>query len=250
MKRITLALLLAVLHAAAGACSLVDSSGVHIDYAFDPQEYRQDVNPGVMGMLPDVACTPGQAPDPCAAVQTQIPPDSGTVACDPVLKKCVATVDISLPQEVDLRQARTPIPDQAVQLGIDAVSVHRVAYWIIENTLNVPTPTVELYVGPQSAGDYRDPRAVKLGSVAPLSAGSNACGDKASTDSEARGKPVCDMQLSADGQRALGDYVKNYRQAPFKLIARALPRAEPGMPLPSGRIHFALRPTVRLTIIK
>lgn len=236
----------------ASGCNLIDTNGVHIGYSFDPQEFKQSVGSGGSPMtLPTVACTPGAMPDPCAQAGAQLPPDSATVSCDGAQKSCVATVELRLPQTIDLRNAQTPLPDDATRFGIDAVAIDHVAYWGA-NSLNVATPPVDLYVAAEAAKDETDPSAVKLGSVAPIPASSGRCGDPADTEDPAAksGQMVCDMPLTDAGQKALAGFVKNFRSEPFKLIVRATITAKGGDPIPEGSLDLFVRPSVTLSILK
>src|SRR5262249_52973707 len=153
----------------AGGCSLVDSNGLHIGYSFDPQHFTENLrDPTTAQTIPDVACTSGASPDACtqAATSLQIPMTMAQVTC--VSSACAATANMTLPQKVDLRNAMTSLPSEAVQFGINAVAIDRIAYWVASNTLNVATPVIDLYVAPDTARDINDPAAVKLGTVASL----------------------------------------------------------------------------------
>jgi len=235
-----------------GGCSLIQGSDIGFDYSFDPQEFMQSLGDGVTtSTLPTVACTPGAMPDPCDAVATQVPAQSGNqIAC--TNNQCTATADFSLPQKVDLRSAKTPVPNEVITFAIDRVSVSKIAYWAMNNTINVDTPPFEIYVGPEAAVDQKDPKAVLLGSVASLPAGSKACGDTPDPGDPAAkmGQTVCDMALTQAGQAALAEYVKNFKTAPFKIIAHATLTAKGGESVPKGTIDLFVRPTVRFSIIK
>ncbi|HUS62984.1 MAG TPA: hypothetical protein VMZ28_00525, partial [Kofleriaceae bacterium] len=243
----------AALLSASAACNIIDSNGIHVDYAFDPQEFKQSIgDEKVPQTLPTVACTPGATPDPCVPVMAMIPPNSGTVACDGAKQQCAATFEISLPQTIDLRMAMTPLPSEAVQFGINNAEIRRIAYWVSTNTLTVATPALDIYVAPETAKDEKDPKAVKLGSVASLPAKSRACADPQNNDDPMAkmGQMVCDIPLTVDGQKALADHVKAFKTAPFKIIARATIKADGGTAVPAGTIDFFVRPTVRLSILK
>ena len=234
----------------AGGCNLIDTNGVHIGYSFDPQEFKQSVGSGGAQMtLPQVACAPGQMPDPCAAAQAQLPPDSGNVSCDS--GACVAELELRLPETIDLRTAQTPLPSDAIQFGVDAVAIDHIAYWG-SNKLNVDTPPVDLYVAAAAAMDETDPTAVKLGSIAPIPAGSGRCGDPtdASDPAAKMGQMVCDVPLTDAGQAALAAFIKGYKTAPFKLIVRATVTAKGGDPVPQGTLDVFVRPSVTLSILK
>ena len=43
------------------------------------------------------------------------------------------------------------LPPAVVQYTVDDVSIKKIAYWVADNTLNVPLPSVDLYVAPAAA---------------------------------------------------------------------------------------------------
>jgi hypothetical protein len=234
-----------------GGCSLIQND-LGFDYSFDAQEVKQSLGQGVTMMtLPTVACTPGANPDPCLALAAQVPPTSGSkLAC--VNNQCTATAEFSIPQKVDLRMAKTPVPDAVLNFAIDRVSVSKIAYWVQNNTLTVDTPKVDIYVAPESVMDAKAAGATLVGSVASLPKMSKACGDAPDTADPAAkmGQTVCDMMLTGPGQEALAGFVKNFKTAPFNIIAHATLVAKGGETVPSGDIHLFVRPTVRFSIIK
>jgi hypothetical protein len=234
------------------AVALSGCDALKYDYAFDARSFNQSIGDDKsMAKLPMVACTPGNSPDPCAAVASQLPPGSGTIACDAGLKQCVATTEISLVQPVDLSKAQTPLPDAVLQFGINKVEIEQIAYWMTNNTLNVTTPQVNLYVAAQSAKDIHDPTAVALGSVAPLPAKSQACADPVDPkgDAAAAGQRVCDVPLTEAGKTALAGLAKNYK-TPFNLIIDATLMAKGGEPLPAGSLGLTVRPTIAIYILR
>lgn len=234
-------------------CSLIDTKALQIGYSFDPQEFKQTIGmEGSTQMLPVVACTPGMMPDPCAALNGQLPPNTGQAGCNAQKRECQATAEVRLPQRIDLRSAQTPVPSEVISFGVSAVAIERVSYWVVKNSLNVPTPPIDVFVAGDAARDESDPSAVKLGSIASLPAGSDACGDTPTTEEPAAqmGKKVCNMQITDAGQRALGDFIKNFKAAPFQLIVRATLRAEGGTPVPAGTIDLFVRPRITFSILK
>jgi len=248
MRRIlTLSAAGLALWSAAGGCGLLNYS-----YSFDAQEFNQSLgDQSHPETVPTVACTPGASPDPCAAAQAQLPAGSGTLTCDATKKSCVGSAELRLPQEIDLRKAMTSLPSEVVQFTVDSVAIDKITYWVKTNTLNVTTPPVDVYVAPDAATKETDAGAVKLGTVASLAAKSTDCGDK----QDAKGETgvttrVCDLPLTDAGQRALGEFVKNYKTTPFKIIVHTVVTAEGGTPVPAGAIDLFVRPSVTLSILK
>jgi hypothetical protein len=241
MKRVLLAAL------SAAGCNLIDSNTFSVDYAFDPQEYSASLSGG-SATVPSVACDPA-ASDPCATAQLQLPPGSGlTMSCDGKLKQCVATAELRLSYPIDL-SSQSSFPPEAIRYGISAVTLSKVEYWVMSNTLNVTTPLIDLYVAPAAAKD--ESGGTKLGSVAPLSAKSSTCGDTvdAKGDDRAMGAMVCDLALTAEGKQQLSAFAKDYKTR-FQILAHTIITAKPGDPVPSGGLDFFVRPVINIGILK
>jgi hypothetical protein len=227
----------------AGGCGLIPP--VNYDYSFDPKEVMQSLGDGSGSAqaLPTVMC-PATS---CTTVQ--IPPNSGMVACENGV--CTATAHVRAAIPVDLRNAKTPVPEDVVRFGIDRVTIAKVAYWVTQNSLNVATPPLDLYVGPEAAADEMSAGVTQLGSVASLPAKSKDCADpRDGNEPAAAGFTACDMPLTAAGQEALAGFIKNYKTAPFKLLVHGQIKAAGGTPTPSGAIDLFVRPTVRFAILK
>jgi hypothetical protein len=240
---------------ALAGCGLVGSNGIGVDYSFDPNDFVLNLGSTATGSLPMVPCTVGAMPDPCAQVPPPATPDgSATMFCDATTSTCSARVELRKILPIDLRNARTPLPSEAVQFGINFVEIKKIDYWVDvgKNTLNVSTPPIDLYVAPDSARDEHDPAAARLGSVAPLPAMTNACGDAPDpnpTDA-ARGKTVCLIQLDPAGTDELGQLIRNFKTSPFEIIAHTIVTVQGGTPVPAGMLDFFVQPTVRLVILK
>jgi hypothetical protein len=251
MNRIFLVVVWAAL---VGGCNLVDISTLSVNYAFDAQHYMQKFGDASSApAVPTVACDPTAmgAGDPCAAAQARLPAGyNATLACDAKSKQCVASAELRLLYTVDLTKAQTPLPSEVIQYGINSVTLQKVAYWVVMNSLNVTIPPIDLYVAPQAAKD--ETMGTRLGTIGMLPAGAKACTDPVDGkgDPDAQGATVCDLPLTSDGTGALQDAIKNYKTAPFQIIAHTKVSAKGGEPLPGGAIDFYVRPTVNIGILK
>jgi hypothetical protein len=242
-------------------CSLIDSSGIHYDYQFDPHDFVINLGDNGGSSVPSVPCQP-QPSDSCQQVpQSQVPAvmnASTTLACD-ASSTCAAKLELRKALPIDLRNAMTPLPSEAVTLGINLVDLRKIDYWVVPpgggaKELNVATPPIDLYVAPMAAKDEHDPQATLLGTVGTLPAGSTTCSDpqdpQPPADPNMKGFIVCEVPLSGAGKDALGGFVKNFRNAPFQIIAHTVITVAGGTPLPSGSLDFFVQPTVALSIIK
>lgn len=236
---------------ALAGCGLVNGKSISYDYSFDPQQFMQKLgDERTMAVVPTMACDPAASPDPCAALGKQLPmPTAINMQCDAPSRVCIAVADVRLPYPVDLSQQSLPSP--VVTYGVDTVSVKKVAYWIMTNTVNVALPPIDLYVASSAAKDEKDSSAKLVGSVSMLPAKSATCADAADHDASepSMGAPVCDIMLSPTGQAAMALFIKDYK-TPFQFIAHTKIVAKGGDPLPVGTISFFVRPTVSFSVLK
>lgn len=237
---------------AVGGCGLVKSNALSYDYAFDPpQQFMEKLgDANTMATVPTMACDPNASPDPCAALQSSVPMGAAVMECEAASSTCVAVADVRLLYPIDLSMQNLPGP--VVQYGADSVSIEKVAYWVMTNTVNVALPPIDLYVAPAAAKDENDSRAVQIGSVASLPAKSTACADARDDKGDPAaptGATVCDVKLTPAGELALSGFVKDYK-TPFQLIAHAKLVAHAGDPLPTGTLNFFVRPTVSFSVLK
>ncbi len=211
-----------------------------IHYALQPQEFKQDFG-SATGTLPMVPCTMDSQ---CNAVPVPagVMP-SPTMSCDPAAHACMATFDVRVYQQVDL-STEPNFPSSVLNAVVQTVSIDAVHYWTPTNTLTFTTPTIELWVGPQSATSETSAGATQLGTIPPLPAGMRtACGSGApgTADSE------CDVQLTDAGQNALAILAKDYR-TPFNVIVVAHVIVHAGDALPAGTIDVFVQPVLAFGI--
>ncbi|HEX8951734.1 MAG TPA: hypothetical protein VF997_12005 [Polyangia bacterium] len=238
--------------AAAAGCGLVNSNTLSYTYAFDPpQSFMENFGDQAnMSTVPSVACDPAAATDTCAALLPPAMLGAATLSCDAPTRMCIASVDVKLSYPVDLSMQSLPAP--VVQYGIDKVTIQKIAYWIMNNQVNVEIPPIDLYVAGAAAKDQNDPSAKLVGTVSKLPPKSQ-CTDPADPDGDPVARmqmaSVCDVKLTDTGQAALAAYAKDYK-TPFQFIAHTKVIARAGEPLPTGVISFYVRPTVQFSILK
>ncbi|MCA1665390.1 MAG: hypothetical protein LC659_14190 [Myxococcales bacterium] len=234
-------------------CGLVNSNTFSYDYKFDPpQGFMESFgDSSSTATVPMVACDPMATTDQCAAL---VPPSmlgAAKLSCDPTSRMCAAVVDVRLAYPVDL--SMQSLPPQVVQYGADKVSIEKIAYWIMNKTVNVDIPPIDLYVAAAAAKDENDASAKLVGTVSKLPATATACTDAADPDVDQTAKmqmaSVCDVKLTDTGQSALAAFVKDYK-TPFQLIAHTKVVAHAGDPLPTGQLSFYVRPWVKFSVLQ
>ena len=240
------------LAALVAGCGLVNSNTLSYSYSFDPpQSFMENFgDESNMATVPSVACDPTAAMDPCASLLPASMLGAATMSCDTASRMCAASVDVRLAYPVDL--SMQSLPPEVVQYGIDKVSIKKIAYWIMNNRVNVEIPPIELYVAGAAAKDENDPSATLVGTISKIPPKSQ-CTDPADPDGDKTATmqmaSVCDVPLSDVGQAALAAYAKDYK-TPFQFIAHTKVVAHAGDPLPTGVISFYVRPTVQFSILK
>jgi hypothetical protein len=235
MKRVWSA---AALFALVGGCDLVNSNSLSKTYAFDAAEFMKQFSGG--GSFPQQDCTSNSA---CGGQLVSDP--SLAVSCDLKASKCGASADVRLSYVVDL-SSQASFPPEAIRYGVSAVSLQKIAYWVAGDTLNLPTPAIDLYVAPDAAPDD----ATKLGSVAPLAAKSTTCADAVDNMGDRAappGTPVCDLPTTDAGKARLSALAADYKTK-FQIIAKTTVTIKSGDPVPSGSIDFFVRPTISIGI--
>jgi hypothetical protein len=237
--------------AATVGCGLVNSNTFSYDYAFDPpQGFMESFGDETsMVTVPMVACDPAAATDQCSGLLTADMLGAAKLSCDATSRMCAAVVDVRLAYPIDLSMQSLPAP--VVQYGVDKVSIEKIAYWIMNNRVNVEIPPIDLYVASSAAKDENDASAKLVGTVSKLPPRSQ-CTDSADTAGDKAaptGTVVCDIKLSDAGQSALATFVKDYK-TPFQFIAHTKVVAHAGDPLPTGVLSFYVRPTVKFSVLK
>jgi hypothetical protein len=230
-------------------CNLVNTNTFSVSYSFDPEEYQKSFG-ATMGTFPAVACDPSTAD--CSQANAALMGSSFTATCDGTARQCKASGDLRLSYPVNLSM-QSSFPPEAIEFGINFVTIEKVKYWVVNNTLTIDTPAIDLYVAPATAKD--ETMGTKLGSIAPLhvnghdAAGHPLCNDTADSDDKSMGSNVCDMQLEKAGVDALANFAKDYKNE-FQIIAHAVVTAKGGDPLPAGMLDFVVRPVIDIGIVK
>ena len=100
-------------------------------------------------------------------------------------------------------------------------SIGSIAYKVTENTMNVDTPEMTVYVAPEGVMAPGDPGAEAIGILPPVPAG---------TTIEEQ-----DIQLTENGRDLLAEYMKRYSQ-PFNIIVGADVDIKAGDEVPTGTL--------------
>src|SRR5688500_13826444 len=182
------------------SCGLIDSDIADFDLTLPRREVVLDTTQWEMqvsGEFPAVDCS--QQPAVCAAAG-QCTGANCFPSCDGT--NCKVTVQVSLWNMFDLLNDKPELAEIEDQPIIE-VTIDRIRYVVTENTMNVATPELTVYLAPATVMSPGDPQARAIGTIA-------AIGPRVTVQDG-------EMVLSADAQQIVKDHLKEFR-TPFNLI--------------------------------
>jgi hypothetical protein len=181
--------------------------------------------------VPDVPCTAGGT-DVCAQATAGISCSGGSyeckVQCGGSAKCEVEATAEAPPKPIDLS---SKIQNSMQASALDKVSLDSVEYRVASNSLNFATPSISVYVGPNSATKVGDSGVTLFATMPPI---------------PAKGTPSAALTPTAAGQSALTGFVKNYK-TPFKILSSATMTFKAGDTLPEGKLDAELRSCFKIS---
>lgn len=140
--------------------------------------------------------------------------------------RCTVNLDVGLHTTIDLLMEK-PELQQINDKAVIEVEIDDLLYAVDQNTLNVPTPEIRVYVAPMSVMDPNDPQAKQIGTIPPVTAGMVTMGAQK-------------MMYTADGRANLTAAMGSYK-TPFNIIVGSTLTMTAGMPIPMGRLDAVVR---------
>lgn len=203
-------------------CGLVDSNITNFDLALPNKTFTIDsANWGLMNadQLTSQSCT--TSPDPCAAAAEQACMAGTCIAqCNATSLTCDLTLFVSLFTPVDLLAEKPELSTIQDEPVID-VTIDAITYRVTDNTLNVATPEMKVYVAPMTVTRAGDPLAREIGTVPAIAAGMTM-GETS-------------VVLSPAGKAALADFMGDFK-TPFNIVVGSNLLVQQGDPVPAGRL--------------
>jgi hypothetical protein len=216
----------AVLAATAAGCGLISDDIDDLDLSLPNKTYTVDTmswqfmedpaillsrdcstNPDVCGAIASQVCTMGQCESVCNVAQT----------CDMIIPVHPFTT-INLAME---KEELATINEQAlVEVVVDTIE-----YAITENTLDVATPPLVLYVAPETVMDPEDSLAVEIGTI-PTAAPMTTV-------------PMTVMTMTPAGHARLVQAMTDFR-TPFNVMVAADIVLTNGDAIPTGRLTTSM----------
>jgi len=218
MTYLRAALLLAV-----SGCGLVSSDVTDFDLTLPDKTFTIDasswqVDPTMAQQFLATSCA--QMPSVCnSAAQTACKSGcSGT--CDSQTQTCDLSLAVSLYNKVDLvmekPELQTINSEPVIKVTIDSVT-----YDVSDNSLNVDTPPMSIFVAPVSVMDPSDPMAKLIGTLDAVPAGKTSMGNS--------------LMFTDTGKQDLIDAMSTFK-TPFNVVVGSTLEVKSGDPVPSGSL--------------
>ena len=213
--------LITAMIAGAGApgCGLIDIEVADLDLSMPERSFTIDTAQWELtgdSTFPSIDCA--NQPQICSAAVVQV---CGGALCFGSCggASCEALLALQLWSTVDLFGEKPEL--QAIgERTLATVEIDRVYYEVAENTLNIDTPELTVYVAPSTVMSPGDPSAEAVGTIAPMIAGETVA--------------ETDMLFVATGETTLNEVLKAF-QTPFNLLVGAQLTVHGGDPVPTGR---------------
>lgn len=214
MRRLSLALLAAL----GGACGLISSDVTDFQLDLPEKQFTVDTADWELSVMGDTFPAVSCAAD-CAALASMTCVDTCSADCDGT--NCQVHVPISIRQMFNLAIESPELQTIDEQAAI-SVTVDAIAFRIDEDTMNVATPPLAVYMAPIDVITIEDMRAQQVGTILPIAPG---------TPMGTTGQ----VDLTTAGREVLAAYMEDFR-TPFNVIVAATVDIRAGDPVPMGRL--------------
>jgi len=217
------ALVVAVVAAgAATGCGLISSDVTNFDLTLPDKTFTVDTASWQLSGVDTFTSTDCSSQMGVCAAAAQQACKQGQCfgSCDATTQTCDLQVLVSLYQMVDLLNEKPELQTINDQ-PLVGVTIDSVDYQVTENTLNVDTPEMQMYVAPATVMAPGDPQAQMIATIPPIPAGQTP--------------GVTAIQWTADGEAALANVMGDYHN-PFNIIIGSSLDVKMGDPVPMGRL--------------
>ena len=210
-------------------CGLVSDDTANVDLAALQKPFTIDaaawnLNPTSAVVLMGRTCAPGAVPDPCTAqviASSVCKLSLCTSACNPDTSQCQLTLRTELWRTINLATDLPNLTPGSPDDDVLEVMLDDVTYEVPQNSFNVSTAELTVYLAPTSVTSPGGDGAMPIGSIRSIEPGSDS--PRRSLDLHPNGKELV--------RRRLSEY-----QIPFNLILGSELLLDAGAALPAGRI--------------
>lgn len=216
-------------------CGLIESDVTNFDLTLPEKSFSVDasgwqVNQTAADAFLGMGCT-NPEPNVCTVAVTTACPMNCTGRCG-ATSMCELDLDVGVYQSIDL-VAEKPELKMINDRPVIKVTVDSVTYRVPQNTLNVDTPAMKVYVAPMSVMDPDDPMAKQIGTIPAIPAGMVV--------------GMADLVFTGDGKQILVDTMSTYKN-PFNVIVGSKLQMQSGDPVPTGRLDAVVTITAHAGI--
>lgn len=216
-------------------CGLVSSDVTNFDLTLPDKDFSVDTSgwqvdqQAAMTYLA-TSCT-NPAPNVCTTAAAMACSTNCNGVCDST-NKCDLQLQVAVHQPVNLLMEK-PELNTINNEPIIKVTIDSVTYDVTDNTLNVATPEMGVFVAPMSVTDPSDPMAQQVGTIASIAPGMTFT--------------AMDMQYTTTGKQALVDIMSTFK-TPFNVIVGATITLKSGDMLPTGKLDAVVHITAHAGI--
>lgn len=219
---------LAAALAGLAGCGLIDAEVSEIDLDLSERVVTIDTADWALtdeGEMPSLSCA--DAPDVCG---TQVEAWCGAAdLCSARCggETCVVGVEVALWHTFDLAR-EAPELEKLEGQPLLAVTVDRVSFSVEENTLNISSPELTVWVAPEGVVSIeKDGRgAEEVGRIPSMKAGHTSA--------------ETDLELTTNGQTVLAEHMRDYA-TPFNVIVGGRVELRAGDEVPTGRMKAGIK---------
>jgi len=204
------------------SCGLISSDVTNFDLTLPDKKFSIDtagwqVDSNAANAYLSLPCTSSTM---CNAAVTQACKMGCSGSCS-ATHTCDLSLDVSLSQPVDLvmekPELKTINDEPVIKVTIDSVT-----YEVTNNTLNVDTPQINLYVAPMSVIKPTDPLAKMIGTIAPVPAHQTTTSPQ----------PI---MFTSTGKADLVNIMSTFK-TPFNVLVGSSLVVKSGQPVPAGKL--------------
>lgn len=228
MSRLRIAALL-VAAATLSGCWLVDADVANLRLETSEKEFTIDTADWGLSSdqtLPAVPCQ--QTNDLCMQASSMYCSPGDAAECSAICTAaatCRLSIDVALHNTIELsnENAFQEVNDQP----LTRVTIESVEYRVLENTLNVASPVLNLSIGPVGVMSPSGEGVQHLGSVASIEAGT---------------QPESTVELTDEGRTHLREFIEGEGyKSPFNIIVSTRLDLEANDTMPAGRARVAVK---------
>ena len=208
-------------------CSLVNSDVASFDLDLPPKAFSVDANGWQVRQADAVqylglACA--ASPNVCSSGLKNVCPMNCSGSCSQATSTCDLRLEIAVHQMVDVLSEQPQLSSVADQ-SVLHVSIDRVTYEVSANTLDTPTPDMNVYIAPMSVTDTRDSAVKQIATIPSIPAKTTVA--------------AADWVYTATGKKALSDAIGNFK-IPFNIIVGSALNVTAGQSVPTGKLDASV----------